>query len=792
MKSLIKYLAIISLLMLSSCMGEGLYELQKDDLSFEMSISSPLCTKSSVDSTWIEPCEGLETLMLLSQSSWEATSTKSAPVNVVHDSVALFAYRYKDWSSDIPSSLSGALLRKVLSAWRTEENMLFDSSAPSCKMRFYAYAPYSARGVSVTSSKGGLQLDYTVPENVSNQSDLIYGTSAEYQADYRNPSLHFEHLLSCVTFSVSGDCTAATLRSISLRNIALSASYSPDRQWYAHGNIGIRSLSLSTSVVPGMGASVSSGSKSMMLIPQTLSEDAVLEIELLVGEDIVLLETSLASQEWKKGYKYNYELSFDADPYNSSITYEVDLSHKISYLYPNTRVELPMMTFVSGTQRIKIDWGDGSEQVFTSTPSSGYLHDFPANYRGNVIVKIKGTSPGFTRNTYTAQRIRKIRIEGNESYDSRDGCNCIIQTASSMLVYAGIEYTIPSSVKKIAARAFITVQTPQIVIPEGVEEIKYEAFSGANQYVRSVTLPSSLRKLEDGAFFSYSINNVSVDPANPVYDSRNNCNCVMETATDYIVAATRNSVILPETKGVRPYGLTVSPARVELPSSCTYIGENAAINNSSMRYLRVPRGCHIYYDAFRNTLLETVDYSEGEIILEPGAFSYNRAFVDVDLSKFSYLGARAFTHCKELRSLNIPEGYTIRDYAFSNCPSLYTVNIPRFCQIGEFAFAFSGLVTLHIASTPGYTNHKGFTFAYCEKLTEVNVYDGCDEFDKYDFSLSPVTRFNFFNTRPPALFQCELYRTAGQVHVKTEIDFYGWFNQSVFPSKAWTMVADLQ
>ena len=89
--------------------------------------------------------------------------------------------------------------------------------------------------------------------------------------------------------------------------------------------------------------------------------------------------------------------------------------------------------------------------------------------------------------------------EGNPKYDSRDGCNAIIETATNTLVYGCKSSSIPSSVTSIGAYAFKETTLTSIVIPSSVTSIGAFAFSSCSA-LTSVVIPSSVTSIGSYAF----------------------------------------------------------------------------------------------------------------------------------------------------------------------------------------------------------------------------------------------------------------------------------------------------
>ena len=91
-----------------------------------------------------------------------------------------------------------------------------------------------------------------------------------------------------------------------------------------------------------------------------------------------------------------------------------------------------------------------------------------------------------------------------------------------------------------------------IVIPSSVtyEEIEYSvigisanAFRGSSE-LTSVTIPSSVTSIGDGIFSGCtSLSSIIIEEGNPNYDSRENCNAIIETASNTLLIGCKESTI---------------------------------------------------------------------------------------------------------------------------------------------------------------------------------------------------------------------------------------------------------
>ena len=93
-----------------------------------------------------------------------------------------------------------------------------------------------------------------------------------------------------------------------------------------------------------------------------------------------------------------------------------------------------------------------------------------------------------------------IVAEGNKMYDSREGCNAIIETASSTLIQGCSKTIIPESVTSIGRGAFDGCSSlTSITLPKAVTSIRRGAFFDCSS-LTSITLTKNLKSIEEFAF----------------------------------------------------------------------------------------------------------------------------------------------------------------------------------------------------------------------------------------------------------------------------------------------------
>ena len=185
---------------------------------------------------------------------------------------------------------------------------------------------------------------------------------------------------------------------------------------------------------------------------------------------------------------------------------------------------------------------------------------------------------------------------GNPRYDSRNNCNAIIETASNTLI-AGCKNTIiPNSVTEIGYGAFMDCTgLTSIVIPNSITKIGELAFQGCDG-LTSVDIPNSVTEIVcdafgDPAFLGCSgLTSIVVESGNPRYDSRNNCNAIIESASNTLIVGCKNTTIPNSVTKIGPCaffgcdGLT----SIDIPNSITSIGDNAFQDCTGLTSIVIP------------------------------------------------------------------------------------------------------------------------------------------------------------------------------------------------------------
>ena len=262
---------------------------------------------------------------------------------------------------------------------------------------------------------------------------------------------------------------------------------------------------------------------------------------------------------------------------------------------------------------------------------------------------------------------------------------------------------IPNSVNTIEASAFHTCYgfDGTLILGSGVTSIGAWAFNSCDGLTGVLNIPSNVASIGEDAFVYCKFDGIVVDPENPNFDSRNDCNAIIETSTNELTTGCKNTVI---------------------PNSVTVIGNNAFKGITGMTSIEIP-----------NSVVSIGDNAF--------AFCFDLTGDLVIPNSVETIGESAFFQCEGLDGkLVIGESVSyIGDMAFRKCShvseavSLAITPPVLGNDLGGMAFAEFGIQTLTVpcGCIEAYQNSqwydpiglKGF-YEFLEDCTEVSETSG--------------------------------------------------------------------
>ena len=282
-----------------------------------------------------------------------------------------------------------------------------------------------------------------------------------------------------------------------------------------------------------------------------------------------------------------------------------------------------------------------------------------------------------------------VKIIGCEAFMSCSGLDDIVIPDSVVDIgksaFADCQYlksiTLSQNLVRICEYAFnYCIRLPLITIPNKVKKIGDGAFRNCWE-MTTITIPGSVKSVGYDLFGGCGkLRSVVVDSNNRYYDSRNNCNAIIETATATLVAICSTTQMPDSVKVIGNCGFSwfLDSTSFVIPDNIIEIGDSAF------------ESC---------TKLSSV------------VFPYS----------LKHIGRNAFKSCNKLSSVFLPESIiSIGEDAFSGCRNLKKVNLPNGLEmIGDGAFCHSGLVEVKIPKNV--REIGGNPFGGCSNLTSIMV-----------------------------------------------------------------------
>ena len=360
---------------------------------------------------------------------------------------------------------------------------------------------------------------------------------------------------------------------------------------------------------------------------------------------------------------------------------------------------------------------------------------------------------------YGCSSLETISVaDGNTVYDSRGNCNAIIEKATNKLLY-GCKNT---------------------VIPDNVTSIDRDAFYGCSG-LTSIEIPASVTSIGDGAFYGCTgLETISVADGNTVYDSRNNCNAIIEKKTNTLIQGCKTTIIPASVTSIYNdafkgcTGLT----DVTIPASVTSIGERAFFlcaglesviiyapsleyygsyafdNNASGRKIYVPSSSVDAYKAgwsqYAGNIVGFDACGTNVYYVYDSSTKTLRIFGTGNMADYDDTNMPWYSYCENIAKVVIEGGVTSIDTnAFKGCSSLNTVVMKDVTPLTLAAGAFDNCTALHAIYVPAaavetYKDATGWS-DYAAKIQGYDGFCGDDVYYSFDSSTKALRIFGTGN-----------------------------------------------
>jgi hypothetical protein len=121
------------------------------------------------------------------------------------------------------------------------------------------------------------------------------------------------------------------------------------------------------------------------------------------------------------------------------------------------------------------------------------------------------------------------------------------------------------------------------ILPDSLLSIGTSAFYNCSM-LKSINIPKNVKTIGTDAFkYCKNVDTIVVDDANSVYDSRDNCNAIIETASDTLIKGCHNTIIPNSIINIGPYSFYSDKLTdIIIPEGVTNIGSYAFGNCTNL------------------------------------------------------------------------------------------------------------------------------------------------------------------------------------------------------------------
>jgi hypothetical protein len=260
--------------------------------SLQLEFSVKTCNWSSSNSSYSD-YKPISRATPISGNTFDASNS----FNVIADE-----NKGNSWSTEINNET--ASYSTASNIWQTSATHYWPGA--NSTVNFYAYYPTSISS-SISHTAGSSPVfSYTVPDNTMDQTDILTSSKTGVAGDsYDQTPIDFKHILAAVNFQVgTNGMPSGTITGVTLNNIQYKGTYSLNGTWTPN-TTDKKSFSQIVTASTNAGTTITSGTTTFMMMPQTLGSDANITITYSNGGTL----TKTITGTWEAGKAYTYNLS---------------------------------------------------------------------------------------------------------------------------------------------------------------------------------------------------------------------------------------------------------------------------------------------------------------------------------------------------------------------------------------------------------------------------------------------------------------------------------------------------